>query len=84
MRLILEVILHIRAEDEMREGRFTVLPQRDGIAVRNETSTVTVADGAGVSGAGELVYFFGRFLECFVGQQLVKANRDAVTVPDRL
>ena len=36
-----------------------------------------------MSGAGELVYFFGCFLDCFVGQQLVEADRDAVTVPDR-
>ena len=83
MRLILEVAFHVRAEDEMRECRFTVLPQRNGIAAREKTFTVPVADGAGVSGAGELVYFFGGFFDRLVGQQLVEADRDAVAVPDR-
>ena len=36
-----------------------------------------------MSGAGELVYFFGCFFDRPVGQQLVEADRDAVTVPDR-
>ena len=83
MRLILEVAFHVRAEDEMRECRFTVLPQRNGIAAREKTFAVPVADGAGVSVAGELVYFLGGFFDRLVGQQLVEADRDAVTIPDR-
>ena len=85
MRLLLEVVFHSRTEDEIREDGLAVLPQGNGIiTAREKTFTVTVADGAGMSGAGELVYFFGCFLDCFVGQQLVEADRDPIAVPDRL
>ena len=45
---------------------------------------MSVTDRAGVSGASELVYFFGCFFDRLVGQQLIEADRDPITVPARL
>lgn len=78
-----EVVFHAWAEDEMRKYRFTVFPQRRRVAACKKTFAVTFADGVGMGRAGELVDLLGFLHNGLVGEHLVEANRDTVTVPSR-